>query len=411
MQIMKKTHFSYENGLLILMCITFGLVFFDRFALVYLSPFIVKDLGLNNTQIGVLVGSLSLAWAISGYFTTAWAEANNHKKTVFLVSTVLFSVCSIFSGFAASFSVLLLSRLLMGFFEGPTLPLIQSFIAKESSPNRIGFNMGALQSFGSTLFGFIVAPVLLVVLAEKFGWRSVFFIAGLPGLLTALLNWKFIRQTTAETPKLTTETTLSLGELWQIRNIKVAVFISCCAMAWLTSCMTFMPQFFVQAQGLTEGEMGKFMGLTGVSSFFSGLIVSILADKFGKRIVSIIFLFVGIFFPLSVILLQNSSFQLPAMFLTNFMFGTFPIIFASIPSKSVPRHSIGKAIGLVVGSGELVGGVMTPFIAGILADKFGLQAPFWLASGIALTAFFASFYLMRTKEIEQKFNAEKSLAS
>ena len=157
---MKKTFFNYENGLLALLSVTFGLVFIDRFALVYLSPFIAKDLGLNNTQIGLLVSALSITWAISGYFTTAWAEAKNKKKAVFIASVILFSLASITSGFATGFVMLILSRLLMGFFEGPTLPLIQSFIAKEASPNRSGLNMGILQSFGSTLFGFLIAPLL-----------------------------------------------------------------------------------------------------------------------------------------------------------------------------------------------------------------------------------------------------------
>ena len=66
-------------------------------------------------------------------------------------------------------------RLLMGLFEGPTLPLIQSFIAKESTPSRLGLNMGILQSFGSTLFGMILAPIILVALANELGWRSAFF--------------------------------------------------------------------------------------------------------------------------------------------------------------------------------------------------------------------------------------------
>ena len=78
--------FTYENGLLALMCVTFGLVFVDRFALVYLSPFIVKDLGLNNTQVGMLVSALGITWALSGYLTTSWAESRNKKKVVFIAS-------------------------------------------------------------------------------------------------------------------------------------------------------------------------------------------------------------------------------------------------------------------------------------------------------------------------------------
>ena len=254
---MKKTLFSYENGLLAILSITFGLVFVDRFALVYLTPYISKDLGLNNTQIGILVSMLGLSWALSGYFTTAWAEKNNKKKTVFIISVILFSLASISSGLATSFGILLLCRLMMGFFEGPALPLIQSFIAKESSVNRLGLNMGILQSFGSTLFGFILAPVILVVLADKFGWRSVFFIAGIPGIIMALFNWKFIKKSTAENVEKKTVESLSFIELLQFKNIKIAVVLASLLMTWLNSCMTFMPKYFTEIQGFSYDAMGK----------------------------------------------------------------------------------------------------------------------------------------------------------
>lgn len=86
--------FTYENGLVALMALVFGCLFFDRLALNFLMPFVSKDLNLSDTQIGLLAAGLSLAWAVSGYFVTAWAETNNLKKSVYVVSVVLFSLCS-----------------------------------------------------------------------------------------------------------------------------------------------------------------------------------------------------------------------------------------------------------------------------------------------------------------------------
>lgn len=394
---MKKPILNYENGLLILLSITFGLVFVDRFALIYLTPYIAKDLHLNNTQIGILASALSLTWAISGYFSTSWAEANNKKKIVFVTSVVLFSICSISSGLTTTFIALLVARLLMGLFEGPTLPLIQSFLAKESTPSRLGFNMGALQSFGSTLFGFMLAPVVLVILADKLGWRSAFFIAGAPGLIMAFFCWKFIRPSTAASIEKVEDTSLSFQELLSYKNVKIAIVLACLFMTWLNSCMTFMPQYFTQIQGFSEAEMGKTMGLMGFSSFVSGIVVTILSDKFGRKPIIILFVLIGIFFPLAILFLQGSALQIPVMFLTYFMFGTFPIVFAAIPYQTVPKHSVGKAIGLIVGSGEIVGGVLAPFVGGIAADNFGLAAPFWIATGAAVLALVFTFSLIEPK--------------
>ena len=388
--------FTYENGLLALMCVTFGLVFVDRFALVYLSPFIVKDLGLNNTQVGMLVSALGITWAVSGYFTTAWAESRNKKKVVFIVSVVLFSVASITSGLASGFVMLLLSRLLMGFFEGPTLPLIQSFIAKESSPNRIGLNMGILQSFGSTLFGFLIAPVLLVALATQYGWRSTFFIAGIPGLIMAFLCWKLIRPQTAETDVKPTEESLSFRKILQFKNMRIVFVLACLFMTWLNSCMTFMPKYFTEIQGFTEGDMGKTMGLMGVSSLIAGVFVTALSERFGRKPIISLFILIGIMFPLAVVFLKGSGLQIPMMFIGYFMFGALPLVLGAIPSETVPMHSVGKAIGLVAGAGEIFGSVLMPFVSGVLADKFGLNAPFYVSTIAAVLALIISFSLIET---------------
>jgi ACS family hexuronate transporter-like MFS transporter len=58
---------SYENLVVVLMGAAFGFVFFDRLALNFLSPFLVPELHLNNTQLGALAGGLALTWAIAGY--------------------------------------------------------------------------------------------------------------------------------------------------------------------------------------------------------------------------------------------------------------------------------------------------------------------------------------------------------
>ena len=53
--------FTYENGILLLLGFTFGIVFFDRNAVGVLSTYSVEDLGLNNTQLGMLSSGLALA--------------------------------------------------------------------------------------------------------------------------------------------------------------------------------------------------------------------------------------------------------------------------------------------------------------------------------------------------------------
>jgi MFS transporter, ACS family, hexuronate transporter len=126
---MKKVPlFSYENLVILLMGLAFGFVFFDRLAISFLAPFLVPELGLNNTQLGVLASALALTWAISGYGVGVLSDYLGNRKTLLVIAIMVFSACSILSGLATSFLMLLGARLLMGLAEGPVLPIAQSIM-------------------------------------------------------------------------------------------------------------------------------------------------------------------------------------------------------------------------------------------------------------------------------------------
>jgi MFS family permease len=396
---MKKGLFNYENGIVLLMALTFGCLFFDRLALNFLMPYVAKDLDLNNTQIGLLAGALSLAWAFSSFFSTAWAESHNKKKKVFIAAVFTFSICSFSSGWAVSFATLLLARLVMGFAEGPVIPLAQNFVERESSPNRLGLNAGILQALGSALFGSILAPVLLVKIAENIGWRNAFLVAGIPGLILGLVAWKFLRKSTTESSETTKKTALNLSELLKYNNVKYGMGAACCVFGWWFSTLPFISNYFVQNQGMTPDQMGKTMGLLGVSGLISSIVVTALSDKFGRKKIVFLALIIGALYPFAVYFLVGTVMHLPAMFFTYFLMGALPIVAAVIPSEAVPTHLKAKAIGLITATGEIVGGVIVPAIAGVLSDKIDPSAFLWVSATLALLGI---FFVSKLQEVSLK---------
>lgn len=384
---MKKL-ISYENGIVTLMALTFGVLFFDRLALNFLIPFVTQDIDLNNTQIGLLAGGLSLAWAVSSYFTTSWSETNNKNKVVFLGAVFVFSICSIGSGFAFSFVTLLLARVVMGVAEGPLIPLAQTFVEKESTPSRLGLNVGILQAVGSALMGSIIAPVVLVQIAEEMGWRSAFFIAGVPGLIVGLVAWFYLKPSTTRSAKVKSKSTLSLGELWKYHNIRWGMFAACCTFGWWFSLLPFLANYFVSEQGMSTEKMGMTMGLLGVSGLLSSIVIPAVSDKIGRKKALFFALFVGLFFSFSVYFLSGSALLLPAIFITYFAMGGIPLAAAIIPSEAVPLHLKGKAIGLITGAAEIFGGVLIPALAGGLSDAIDPSAFLWVSAAMVVMGLF-----------------------
>lgn len=402
---MKKPLFTYENGMVSLMALVFGCLFFDRLALNFLMPYVAKDLLLSDTQIGLLAGSLSLAWAFSSYFTVAWAEVKNRKKLVFLVAVITFSLCSFGSGVAASFATLFIARFIMGFSEGAVIPLAQNFVERESSPNRLGLNAGILQGVGSALFGSILAPVILVAIAESLGWRKAFFVAGIPGIILAILSWRYIKKTTAKSTGIKTESNSNFKELLEYKNIKWGIPLACCAFGWWFATLPFISKYFVEVQGMSTDEMGKTMGLLGLSGLIGSIIVPGLSDKLGRKPVLFIFMGLGILYPFAIYFLKGNFLQLPIMFISYFSMGCVAMVAAVIPSEAVPIHLRAKAMGLVMGVGEIVGGVIIPAIAGILSDKTDPSAFLWVAAFMAVLGLFFVSKLMESNKIVSKNKA------
>ena len=378
-------------------------------ALNFLVPFFDKELGLNNTQIGLLASLLALAWAISGYVIGTLSDKTGKRKKYLIIAVVIFSACSFISGLAASFAFLLMARIIMGFAEGPVLPLTQSIMVSASTEKRRGFNMGFMQSFGSNLLGTMIAPIALVALATNYGWRNAFFIAGIPGLILAALGLFFIKETPSKTisgqkPK------ASITDLLKYRNVWVAILLSCCMMTWMFAQITFMPKYLIAVKNFAEADMGKTMGAFGLGSILWGAIVPALSDKFGRKPMVIIFFLLSMLMPLSVVYLGNDFNSLaPLVLLGASTMGCFPIVLATIPSETVPRQYLAQTMGFVMGIGELVGGFAAPAIAGWSADKFGLQAPFLIAAAAAFVAALIAFLLHETAPavLNKKNNSTK----
>src|SRR5690606_19241596 len=117
---------------------------------------------------GFIISGLSLTWAASAFLIGMLSDASGKRKLILIVCMVVFSLCSVLSGLAGSFLMLILARTVMGLSEGGMHPVVQSLVMLESSEERRGVNMGVTQNVGSQLVGTITAPILLVWVAEQF---------------------------------------------------------------------------------------------------------------------------------------------------------------------------------------------------------------------------------------------------
>ena len=104
------------------MFLTFGLVFMDRMSFNFLMPFISKDLGLSNTQSGLVLGILSLFFGLSTIVFSSLSDILGSKKRMLIIFVILFSTATLSVGFITNVPSLVIIRAIMGITEGPVIP-------------------------------------------------------------------------------------------------------------------------------------------------------------------------------------------------------------------------------------------------------------------------------------------------
>jgi MFS transporter, ACS family, hexuronate transporter len=426
---MSQTHqparhgtFNYENGLLLLLGVSFGFAFFDRNSASVLIPYMAKDLGLTNTQSALINSVLSVMWALGAYGFARWSDSKGNRKRFLLAFLVIFSACSILSGLARSFPVLLISRAIMGAVEGPFLPVCLAIMAVESSPARRGVNAGIMQNFFSALLGQSLAPWLLPIVAEESGWRSAFFVSGVPGLLCAIGVWLWVREPTKEAqatlaassgePAADDGRKMGLFDMLAVRNVLVCCLISVFMVGWFIMGWTFLPKFLTEVRGMPGPTMGSLLSVLGFASALSGFGAPWLSDRIGRKPVMIGFCLLGALTALGAMYFQGSTAMLGALLFVGWLAsGTFPLFMGVIPGESMPRKYAATAMGLVVCVGEVLGGSGLVALAGKVADLTQLSTAVLMMAGSGAIGCVLCFFLVETAPLKVRALVAQQLAA
>jgi MFS family permease len=406
---------AYQAWLVGLLSVNFGIVFFDRNSLNFLMPFVQPDLHLSNSQVGYVAGIFSFIWAIAAFGVSRVSDIVGNRKLLLVIATAAFSACSFLTGLAASFAMLIGARILMGLAEGGVMPISHAMVASEVDPTKRGLAQGVAQNFGSNFFGSFVAPVVLTALAQEYGWREAFYIAGVPGLICAALIWFTLKEPEHEetepvplvassappTPHATGKGIGGyLAAIWEalhIRNIWICVVMGIVLVAYLVICWAFMPLYLTQVRGYSETDQSWLMGTLGISATIGSFLTAGISDVIGRRPVMIAMPFISLLLPLGAMYYTGPYAGMVAIFFVGWALnGIFPLFMATVPSESVPPAMAATVFGLCMGACEIIGGAGGPAVAGIFADKYGLQAPLWIMAGLTVVGGIFALFLVES---------------
>jgi predicted MFS family arabinose efflux permease len=236
-------------------------------------------------------------------------------------------------------------------------------------------------------------------LANTYDWRTAFYLSAIPGLICAVLIWLFVKEPKPVAKEAAVASAAKPGMFAMLgqRNILVCCGISVFMVSWFLVGIIFLPVFFTVVRGMPPDVAGQVVAPMGIATMICGFVVPFISDRIGRKPAMIIFTFIGLVTPIAALHFSGAQWMLSLLLLIGWTAsGSFAVFMGVIPSETVPRTLAASSMGLVVGAGEIVGGVLSPTISGWIADQTSLVAHMVVMMVCAVGGGLLSLFLRET---------------
>ncbi|GAB5457823.1 MAG: MFS transporter [Henriciella sp.] len=403
----------YAWFVVFMLCLASIMSYVDRQIINLLVEPIKADLGINDTQIGLLQGfSFVLIYAVAA-IPVAWVADFGRRTTVIIIGIVCWSMATFFCGLATTFIMLFIARSLVGLGEVTLTPSGYSLIGDYFPKERVGLAISLFTGtgfFGSGLAYIIGGRVVealsdhgaytLPLIGAVQPWQLVFMIVSIPGLLLAALFFLVKeppRQSVVEVDAMAEKRASFVALLNHIKNnarLFAGLFFGFALMASATyAIVNWVPTFLARVHGWTPGQIGDWFGPVLMFSstlgvFTGGIIASTLMSRgvasanmlvaIAAGLIAIIF---AILFPLAGSGEMALFLLIPTLFFAAMPFGcgtaTLPLV--------TPNRLRAQVVAVYLLVANLLGLTLGPTGVGLLTD-YVFKDPAMINVALAIAA-------------------------
>lgn len=382
--------------------------FIDRSAISFVIGPLKEEYHLTDTDFGLILSAFGAGYmlltAVGGWLVDKWGV-----RLMWPVAAVAWSLCVGCLGFASGFWGFMMLRFLLGVSEGPHFPAMTSSISHWLSPKERAraLSLGLIAIPLSSVVG---APLTSYLVAD-FGWRTMFFMMSITGILWAVIWYIFFTDFPKNSPYVTEEEKKIIATPSVLSSEKksapidwrfllthptlIANNLAYFAFGYMLFFSTlWLPGYFLSQHGLNLKSVGWYLTipwLVGAAFLkLGGIISDYLYVKTGKsriarsHVIWISQSLAAIFF---LLLSFTDTLGLSILFLSlGLGFGLMPQpAFFSI-NIDVAKERAGSAQGITSSCLSLAG-VIAPVVTGWIVDVTGnYQWAFLLLAGMTALA-------------------------
>jgi sugar phosphate permease len=289
---MKTPPLSLSLAVWAIAALFYLLGFFFRVTPGVLNAELMRDFGLSAAMLGNMAAFYYYAYAAM-QVPTGVANDRFGPKALIVIGALATGLGGVLFALAPGFDIAATGRALMGLGHGLAWVSMLTLAAAWFAPRHFGLVSGLSLAVGT--LGAVLAQAPLRIAADAFGWRNVMLIAGVAGVVLAVLALLVIKRDPSErgydsyapaqhTPPSTVQVLRGLIEVWRYRNTALlfAVPGGICGVL-LTFTTLWGTPFLVQHHGLTTKQASYWIAAMLIAFSIGGVLFGKLSDHWRQR--------------------------------------------------------------------------------------------------------------------------------
>ncbi|MEO5898460.1 MAG: MFS transporter [Vicinamibacterales bacterium] len=376
------------TGLLILL---FAITYIDRVCISVAGPRMQADLGIDPVGWGWVTAIFTLSYCLFEIPTGALGDRIGPRRVLTRV-VLWWSAFTSLTGAVSNYSLLLLTRFLFGAGEAGAFPNASIVVSRWYPPSQRASMAGVLLM--ASQIGGAIAPLLIVPIQMRYGWRAAFYLFGAVGVVWATVWYWWFRDSPAEKPGVSQAELDSVkavvpnphGFAWRLafrsKTVLAMAGTAFCYVYVYTFFQTWFHTFLIKGRGFSETGLllsalpyavAACANLAGGAA--SDALVGRLGPKWGRRSLGFVGLGSACLFTIAAMFTRN---QLLTVILLSLVYGGITLQQAGVFGVCLDiggRHS-GSMVGLMNTSAQ-VGGFISSIAYGYIVQRFhSYDAPF-----------------------------------
>jgi sugar phosphate permease len=382
---------SDRRGVVGLLVLLFAITYLDRICISVAGPRMQDDLGIDPIGWGWVTGMFTVAYCLFEIPTGMMGDRLGPRRVLTRI-VVWWSAFTALTGAATGFYPLLLTRFLFGAGEAGAFPNAGVVVSRWFPPRQratmCGVNLMASQVGGA------IAPLLVLPIQMRYGWRMSFYVFGVAGLVWAAVWYAWFRDSPEEKRGLVSPSTTAAGSSisaghgfpWRVayrsRTVWAILGVAFCYIYAYNFFQTWFHTFLVRGRGFSEANLmlsalpyvvAACANLAGGAA--SDVLVRQLGAKRGRRIIGAAALTAAAAFAVAAMLTHR---QLLTVIFLALTYGA--ITFQQSGVFGVCLDIGGSRAGAMVGlmnTTAQIGGLTGSVLYGYIVDRTGsYDAPF-----------------------------------